>query len=137
MALLVGFPEPRGKPGSACTCLSLLAILMEVLVLSSSSMTNPAVALSLACRYRDWGWKIFLAFEQYTRVGSGGYTSLSDVTRVPPNLRDKMETFFLGETLKYFFLLFAEDSLLPLDRYVLNTEAHPLPVVHHNLLAST
>lgn len=39
-----------------------------------------------------------------------------------------METFFLGETLKYFYLLFSEDSLIPLDSFVFNTEAHPLPI---------
>jgi hypothetical protein len=38
-----------------------------------------------------------------------------------------MESFFLGETLKYFYLLFSNDSLIPLDKYVFNTEAHPLP----------
>jgi len=39
-----------------------------------------------------------------------------------------METFWLSETLKYLYLLFSEDSLVPLDRYVFNTEAHPFPV---------
>lgn len=46
-----------------------------------------------------------------------------------------METFFLGETLKYFYLLFADEENLdgginrfvPLDKYVFNTEAHPFP----------
>ena len=28
---------------------------------------------------------------------------------------DKMETFFMGETLKYLWLLFADGSVLPLD----------------------
>ena len=31
--------------------------------------------------------------------------------------RDKMESFFLGETLKYFFLLFSDDfELVALDK---------------------
>lgn len=59
---------------------------------------------------------------------SGGYTSLDDVTEVPPHRRDKMETFFLGETLKYLYLLFGDDSVIPLDKFVFNTEAHPLPI---------
>ena len=42
---------------------------------------------------------------------------------------DEMETFFLGETLKYFYLLFADDSVVPLDKYVFNTEAHPFPII--------
>lgn len=80
-------------------------------------------------KYREWGWQIFKAFEKYTKVDSGGYSSLDDVTSLPPPRRDKMETFFLGETLKYLYLLFGESNILPLDKYVFNTEAHPLPVI--------
>ncbi|KAK4778488.1 hypothetical protein SAY86_006016 [Trapa natans] len=79
-------------------------------------------------KYREWGWQIFEAFERYTKVDSGGYTSLDDVTTVPPHRRDKMETFFLGETLKYLYLLFSDADLIPLDKFVFNTEAHPIPI---------
>ncbi|KAJ8413840.1 hypothetical protein AAFF_G00064380 [Aldrovandia affinis] len=81
-------------------------------------------------KYQDWGWEIFQSFNKYTRVPSGGYTSISNV-RDPeyPNPRDKMESFFLGETLKYFYLLFSDDpELISLDKYVFNTEAHVLPI---------
>ncbi|OAY66610.1 Mannosyl-oligosaccharide 1,2-alpha-mannosidase MNS3 [Ananas comosus] len=81
-------------------------------------------------KYREWGWQIFEAFEKYTRVESGGYTSLDDVTTIPPYKRDKMETFFLGETLKYLYLLFGENNILPLDKFVFNTEAHPFPLIN-------
>ena len=42
-----------------------------------------------------------------------------------------MESFFLAETLKYLYLLFDDDAAnrFPLDQYVFNTEAHPLPVL--------
>ncbi|XP_068665535.1 mannosyl-oligosaccharide 1,2-alpha-mannosidase MNS3 isoform X2 [Aristolochia californica] len=79
-------------------------------------------------KYREWGWQIFQAFEKYTKVENGGYTSLEDITVVPPRRRDKMETFYLGETLKYLYLLFGDDNILPLDKFVFNTEAHPLPI---------
>ncbi|XP_052394051.1 endoplasmic reticulum mannosyl-oligosaccharide 1,2-alpha-mannosidase isoform X10 [Carassius gibelio] len=81
-------------------------------------------------KYRDWGWDIMQSFNKYTRVPSGGYTSIGNV-RDPlnPVPRDKMESFFLGETLKYLFLLFSDDNeLISLDKYVFNTEAHPLPI---------
>ncbi len=40
-----------------------------------------------------------------------------------------MESFWLAETLKYFYLLFVDDpDVIPLDKYVFNTEAHPLPI---------
>ncbi|XP_043913988.1 endoplasmic reticulum mannosyl-oligosaccharide 1,2-alpha-mannosidase isoform X2 [Protopterus annectens] len=81
-------------------------------------------------KYQDWGWEILKNFNKYTLVPSGGYTSINNVQNPNnPDPRDKMESFFLGETLKYFFLLFSEDfDLINLDKYVFNTEAHPLPV---------
>ncbi|KAL4423330.1 hypothetical protein ABPG77_006125 [Micractinium sp. CCAP 211/92] len=125
---------------------------------------------------------------------TGGYSSLDSVLAVPPPRRDKMESFFLAETLKYLYLIFVEPpdrclhpscqpaaaeaargtagaaaaatlgkpssnssssdapaqaqaeqqqrqgavgraeqqqrrAVLPLDRFVFTTEAHPLPVV--------
>ncbi len=48
-----------------------------------------------------------------------------------PDFRDKMESFFLAETLKYFFLLFTDDfSIINIDNWIINTEAHPLPIWH-------
>lgn len=38
----------------------------------------------------------------------------------------EMPSYFLTETLKYLYLLFAPDAALDLDHVVLNTEAHPL-----------
>lgn len=32
-----------------------------------------------------------------------------------------------AETLKYMYLLFSPNDFMPLDKMVLNTEAHPLP----------
>ncbi|XP_024906912.1 endoplasmic reticulum mannosyl-oligosaccharide 1,2-alpha-mannosidase isoform X2 [Pteropus alecto] len=81
-------------------------------------------------KYQDWGWAILQNFNTYTRVPSGGYSSISNVQDPhDPQPRDKMESFFLGETLKYLYLLFSDDpALLSLDAYVFNTEAHPLPI---------
>ncbi|XP_056147174.1 endoplasmic reticulum mannosyl-oligosaccharide 1,2-alpha-mannosidase [Lampris incognitus] len=81
-------------------------------------------------KYRDWGWDMLQSFNKYTKVSSGGYTSINNVRDpVNPGPRDKMESFFLGETLKYFYLLFSDDTeLLSLDKYVFNTEAHPFPI---------
>jgi mannosyl-oligosaccharide alpha-1,2-mannosidase len=62
-------------------------------------------------------------------VNSGGYTSLDDMPVILAPKRDKMETFFLGETLKYLYLLFGDTTVLPITQFVFNTEAHPLPVV--------
>lgn len=80
-------------------------------------------------KYRQQGWDMFQAFEKVCRV-PGGYAGLSNVN-VASSKDDKMESFFLAETLKYFYLLFAPDDVVPLDgpgAYVFNTECHPLSV---------
>lgn len=76
--------------------------------------------------YQEWGWNIFQAFEKNSRV-EGGYVGLKDVNSgVKDNM---MQSFFLAETLKYMYLLFSPPSLIPLDQWVFNTEAHPLKIV--------
>ncbi|WCJ42300.1 Mannosyl-oligosaccharide 1 2-alpha-mannosidase MNS2 [Euphorbia peplus] len=76
--------------------------------------------------YQDWGWNIFQAFERNSRIETG-YVGLKDVnTGIKDNM---MQSFFLAETLKYLYLLFSPPSVLPLDEWVFNTEAHPLRIV--------
>ncbi|KAG5438683.1 hypothetical protein PCANB_002403 [Pneumocystis canis] len=76
--------------------------------------------------YRDWGWIIFKGFQNYAKV-EGGYTSIKNVLTNPPIVGDNMESFWLAETLKWLYLLFSPDDILPLDEIVFNTEAHPFP----------
>ncbi|XAR74047.1 Mannosyl-oligosaccharide 1,2-alpha-mannosidase [Bertholletia excelsa] len=76
--------------------------------------------------YKDWGWDIFEAFEKNSRMESG-YVGLKDVTTGEKD--NMMQSFFLAETLKYLYLLFSPTSLIPLDEWVFNTEAHPLRIV--------
>ncbi len=40
-----------------------------------------------------------------------------------------MQSFFLAETLKYLYLLFSPSTVIPLDEWVFNTEAHPVRIV--------
>ncbi|XP_004614481.1 mannosyl-oligosaccharide 1,2-alpha-mannosidase IB [Sorex araneus] len=80
-------------------------------------------------RYRQWGWEAALAIEKYCRVSSG-FSGVKDVYSSTPTHDDVQQSFFLAETLKYLYLLFSGDDLLPLDHWVFNTEAHPLPVLH-------
>ena len=37
-------------------------------------------------------------------------------------------SWFLAETLKYLYMLFDDDNLITFDKWVFNTEAHPLPI---------
>lgn len=94
--------------------------------------------------YREWGWEMFKSFIKHTAVveerrselSSGkasnthrikGFTSLGNANVVPPEKRDNMESFWMAETLKYFYLLFSDRDFISLKEHVFNTEAHPLP----------
>lgn len=79
-------------------------------------------------KYQEYGWTIFQAFEEHAKIATGGYSSLNSVKEPRLGFRDKMESFFLGETLKYLFLLFSDVDMVPLDKFVFNTEAHILPI---------
>ncbi|OZC08108.1 glycosyl hydrolase family 47 [Onchocerca flexuosa] len=81
--------------------------------------------------YQQWGWEAFRAIESHAKL-EYGYSSINNVKRIPVTYRDKMESFFLAETLKYLYLLFDDDKTdIPLDKYVFNTEGHPLPIYDH------
>ena len=66
--------------------------------------------------------------EKHCRVSTGGYTGLRNVND-PNSKDDEQQTFFLSETLKYLYLLFTDDSVIPLDEWVFNTEGHPLRII--------
>ena len=66
--------------------------------------------------------------EKYTRTANG-YTSIGNVRNaLDTRPKDMMESFLLGETFKYLYMLFADKQEINLDQWVFNTEAHPLPV---------
>lgn len=76
---------------------------------------------------------------------SYGYAGIKSVLESPPKRLNKMESFWIAETLKYFYLIFSEppdtclhpscaeelieEAKYPLAKYVLNTEAHFFPIV--------
>ncbi|KIW11319.1 hypothetical protein PV08_10619 [Exophiala spinifera] len=74
--------------------------------------------------WREKGWAMFEAVEQATKT-EVAHAAINDVTSQLGEQSDSMESFWLAETLKYYYLLFSEPELVSLDDYVLNTEAHP------------
>jgi hypothetical protein len=74
-------------------------------------------------RYIEMG-KVFLdSLKTYCRVDAG-YAELKSV--ITKEKSDRMESYFLAESLKYLYLLFAPAETLDFDRTIFNTEAHPL-----------
>ncbi len=74
-------------------------------------------------RYLDMGRTFFDSLRKYCR-SDVGYAALRNVET--KEKRDDMESFFLAETLKYLYLLYAPRSTLDLQKVVFNTEAHPI-----------
>jgi hypothetical protein len=74
-------------------------------------------------RYLEMGRTFFEGLVAHCRTDAG-YTVLKDVTTKEKG--DLMPSYFLAETLKYLYLLFAPHKTLDLDHVVFNTEAHPL-----------
>lgn len=91
--------------------------------------------------YREQAGQVFEAFQKYSRISSG-YSPISDVRQKPPAnadlhellhkyAPDRMESFWLSETLKYLYLTFCDDRHIVgtlLNNYVFNTEAHIVPI---------
>lgn len=80
-------------------------------------------------KWQDTAWRMFQRVEKATRTEFGA-SAIADITVEPEQLAasrtDSMESFWLAETLKYYYLCFESFDKVSLDEYVLNTEAHPL-----------
>jgi glycosyl hydrolase family 47 len=74
-------------------------------------------------KYLEMGKRFFDDLVAHTRV-EDGYTVLDSVSTMKKG--DLMPSYFLAETLKYLYLLFAPGETLDFDAVVFNTEAHPL-----------
>jgi mannosyl-oligosaccharide alpha-1,2-mannosidase len=68
--------------------------------------------------WREKGWTMFEAISRYCRTDLAD-SAIKDVTSEAPLFTNVMESFWLAETLKYFYLLFSDPSLVSLDEYVL------------------
>lgn len=80
-------------------------------------------------KWQDAAWRMFQAVERVSRTPIAA-SAVWDITVEPkdlaPQKMDSMESFWLAETLKYFYLCFEDFGVVSLDEFVLNTEAHPL-----------
>ncbi|KAL3426230.1 class I alpha-mannosidase 1a [Phlyctema vagabunda] len=74
--------------------------------------------------WQDKGWKMFESIIKATS-SEFGHSAIYDVLVKETQQVDEMESFWLAETLKYFYLLYSTPDTISLDDWVLNTEAHP------------
>lgn len=84
-------------------------------------------------KYQTMAWDAFTAIRDRCRAGVA-FSGLTDVTLPDGGKKDDyQESFFLAETLKYAYLIFAEDSDVQFqgrrkNKFVFNTEAHPFRI---------
>lgn len=96
---------------------------------------RPEAIESVFVMYRTTGqqqwqaaaWDMFTAIEKHTATEFGN-AALLDVSTDSPPRADSMESFWMAETLKYFYLIFSTPDVISLDDYVFNTEAHPFKI---------
>lgn len=67
---------------------------------------------------QDTAWRMFQNIDKATRTKYGN-SEILDVRELVPRQKDKMESFWLAETLKYLYLIFSEPDHISLDEYVL------------------
>ncbi|KAK0729286.1 glycoside hydrolase [Apiosordaria backusii] len=114
-----------------------------------SYLLRPEAIESIFIAYRitgkkdllDIAWRMFTSVQKATETKEA-YTAISDVNADldgevvdahgrgarRPRTKNSMESFWIAETLKYYYLIFSEPDLISLDDYVFNTEAHPLKI---------
>ena len=87
---------------------------------------SPEAIESVFYLYRITGDRIYLdkAWDMFSAISKITYTDIAnaavkDVTLETPEKTDRMESFWLAETLKYFYLIFSDPSIVSLDEYVL------------------
>jgi len=111
-------------------------------ITDSRYILRPEAIESVFILYRTTGQEYFLdaAWDMFTAITNAtesafANAALSDITFSREQLAhgktggmtqmDSMESFWMAETLKYFYLIFSEPDLISLDEWVFNTEAHP------------
>ena len=83
-------------------------------------------------KYRDYAWQLVKAIDKYARVDSIGFSTAHSNTFPIDEQKDHQREWFLGATLKYLYMIFSSDQLLPSEQWVFNIAGHPLPIYGTN-----
>lgn len=75
---------------------------------------------------QDMAWDMFNSIMKATATELANAAIVDVTVEGFTDKKDSMESFWMAETLKYFYLIFSPPDVISLDEYVLNTEAHPL-----------
>ena len=67
---------------------------------------------------QDAAWKMFQTIEKATRTDIA-HAAIENVCEYPLKQSDRMESFWMAETLKYFYLIFSDWHVINLDEWIL------------------
>lgn len=75
----------------------------------------------------DAAWDMLQAMQSATQTNNGN-AAIVDVTDEGSELtlKDSMDSMWMSQTLKYFYLMFSSPDLISLDEFVFNAGGHPL-----------
>lgn len=76
-------------------------------------------------KYLDRATSAVNSFKQFL-PGAVAFDGIYDVNNVTSAKIDDMESFWFAEVLKYLYLTFDDPENINIDKYIFNTEAHPL-----------
>lgn len=87
-------------------------------------------------KYQDWAWEAFVAINKTARTPNGFSSFRSVDTPGGGAFGNNQESFFFAEVMKYSYMIFAKDGPWQVnhrgdgrDKFVFNTEAHPVRAV--------
>ncbi|KAH6884533.1 glycoside hydrolase [Thelonectria olida] len=75
--------------------------------------------------YRALAWDMWESIKRTTKTDEA-FAAVEDVTKEQTKHVDEMGSYWMGETLKYFYLMFSDEDLLNLDRWVFSTGGHAM-----------
>ncbi|KAI2796081.1 hypothetical protein BLOT_016093 [Blomia tropicalis] len=82
-------------------------------------------------KYREYAWELAQAIDRNC-LNEKGYWDIADVEQVPSKKFDYHDSHFIGGTLKFLYLTFCDDCVLPLNMWVFNGSGNPLPITAHD-----
>ncbi|KAJ5175080.1 uncharacterized protein N7482_000957 [Penicillium canariense] len=79
----------------------------------------------------DAAWDLFEKIQNATETINANAALLDVTNEGEPAPDDSMESYWMAQTLKYFYLIFSFPDVLSLDKYVFNSAGHPLKIPEH------
>ncbi|OKP15209.1 Mannosyl-oligosaccharide 1,2-alpha-mannosidase MNS1 [Penicillium subrubescens] len=79
----------------------------------------------------DIAWEIFEKIQNATETSEANAAIVDVTTNGEPVHNDSMESYWMAQIPKYFYLMFSPPDILSLDEYVFNSGGHPLKLSEH------